>query len=51
MEKYLWKFESGSKRKFATFRLIEDSERRVKNGTFITADGYNQIEETKEKFQ
>jgi hypothetical protein len=28
MEKILWKFESGSKRNFATFRLIEDSERK-----------------------
>ena len=35
---------------FATFRLIQDSERKnEKMELFITADGYNQIEETKEK--
>ncbi|MDI5896349.1 S9 family peptidase [Flavobacterium algoritolerans] len=35
---------------FATFRLIEDSERKnEKMELFITADGYNQIEDTKEK--
>ena len=35
---------------FATFRLIEDSERKSeKMELFITADGYNQIEDTKEK--
>ena len=38
------------KGKFATFRLIEESDRkREKMEVFITADGYNQIEETKEK--
>ena len=35
---------------FATFRLIEDSERKnEKMEVFITADGYNQIEDTKAK--
>ena len=35
---------------FATFRLIQDSERRnEKMELFITADGYNQIVDTKEK--
>ena len=35
---------------FATFRLIEDSEHKSeKMELFITADGYNQIEDTKEK--
>ncbi|OAB26946.1 S9 family peptidase [Flavobacterium fryxellicola] len=35
---------------FATFRLIEEAERKSeKMELFITSDGYNQIEETKEK--
>ena len=35
---------------FATFRLIEEAERKSeKMEIFITADGYNQIENTKEK--
>ncbi|TDE26852.1 S9 family peptidase [Flavobacterium ranwuense] len=35
---------------YATFRLIEDSDRKnEKMEVFITADGYNQIENTKEK--
>lgn len=35
---------------FATFRLVEDSEHKSeKMELFITADGYNQIEDTKEK--
>ena len=35
---------------FATFRLIQDSERRnEKMELFITSDGYNQIVDTKEK--
>ena len=52
---YYGKFNFGSlkadpKGNFATFRLIQDSERRSeKMELFITADGYNQIVDTKEK--
>ena len=52
---YYGKYNFGSlkadpKGNFATFRLIQDSERRnEKMELFITADGYNQIVDTKEK--
>ena len=52
---YYGKYNFGSlkadpKGNFATFRLIQDSEsRNEKMELFITADGYNQIVDTKEK--
>ncbi len=52
---YYGKYNFGSlkaapKGNFATFRLIEEVERKnEKMELFITADGYNQTEETKEK--
>ncbi|CAM4183187.1 S9 family peptidase [Flavobacterium weaverense] len=52
---YYGKYNFGSlkanpKGSFATFRLIQDVERKnEKMELFITADGYNEIEDTKEK--
>ena len=52
---YYGKYNFGSlkanpKGTFATFRLIQDVERKnEKMELFITADGYNEIEDTKEK--